>query len=263
MELIKIQKQGIGNGEVYAVDARELHFFLGSKQEFAHWSKSKIVNNPFFEDGIDYFSFEKIIKRETGGTIRKEYALTISSAKKVAMAEQTERGNQVRDYFIECERQSKQVAQLPDFSNPAAAARAWADEFEQKRLACEQRDVAIKTKAWIGHKREATAMATASKAVRDLEKVKAQVGDSKTWKQARAIPWLKKFFNLDKTAYIQIGKRLSKESRTMGYEIREIEHSKWQTVKTYHSDVIEHFRHKLVEDLNLMKKYRNFMERCS
>lgn len=145
---------------------------------------------------------------------------------------------------------------LPDFADPAAAARAWADELEQKILAEKQRDYAIKTKAHISHRREATAMATASKAVRNLEKIKAQLGDSKIWKQVKAIPWITEVFHLDRGAYIMIGKQLSKESRAMGYKRKPVASTQYGTVKAYHADVIDHFRWKLANDLNFMKKYR-------
>ena len=147
---------------------------------------------------------------------------------------------------------------IPDFTNPAEAARAFADQWEQRALAEKQRDHAMATKAEISRRREATAMNTASRLSKENTRLRDQVGDSKTWKQARAIPWLKDFFNLDRTAYSQIGRRLTKESQALGIEPRTIEHSKWGTVKTYHSDVIEHFKHKLISDLNLMRKYRKY-----
>lgn len=50
-------------------------------------------------------------------------------------------------------------------------------QAEQERLvAIEQRDEAIRTKAQIGSKREATAMATAAKAVREAESLREQLG---------------------------------------------------------------------------------------
>ncbi len=67
---------------------------------------------------------------------------------------------------------------LPDFSNPAAAARAWADQFEEKTQARIERDEAVRTKAMIGHKREATAMATASRLSREVGKLRDQLGFS-------------------------------------------------------------------------------------
>lgn len=59
---------------------------------------------------------------------------------------------------------------LPDFSNPALAARAWAEQYEQRQLVEAQRDEAIRTKAQIGSRREATSMAKASAAVRKADR---------------------------------------------------------------------------------------------
>lgn len=103
-ELVTIKKTTIGESEVNSVDARELHSFLESKQEFAHWAKAKIAENPFFRVGVDFCSFENVIKRTKGASVRKDYALSLDTAKKVAMAEQTARGEEVREYFIKCEK---------------------------------------------------------------------------------------------------------------------------------------------------------------
>ena len=45
-------------------------------------------------------------------------------------------------------------------------------------------------------------------------------------------------------------------SRRMDYEIREIEDSRFGSVKAYHVDVLEAFRLALKNDLNMLGKYR-------
>lgn len=92
-------QQGI---EKRLVDARTLWKFLGSKQEFANWIKNNIQAYGFKKDK-DYCSFDKIIKRGTGATKAKEYLLTISMAKELAMVERNEQGKSAREYFIKCE----------------------------------------------------------------------------------------------------------------------------------------------------------------
>lgn len=98
-EIIKISQQ---NGE-QVVSARELHGFLESKQEFATWIQSRIKRYGFIE-GIDFTSFDKVIKRENGGSTRKEYALTTNMAKEIAMVEGSDKGKEARQYFIQCEK---------------------------------------------------------------------------------------------------------------------------------------------------------------
>lgn len=111
-ELISINKTVIGNEEVNSVDARELHTFLESKQQFADWIKSKVIDNAFFKKEFDWIELDLSLRnsmKQKGGQNRKDYALTIDTAKKVAMAEQTAKGEEVRDYFIQCEKALKEI----------------------------------------------------------------------------------------------------------------------------------------------------------
>jgi phage anti-repressor protein len=100
-ELIVISKAEIGGGEVNTVNARDLHAFLESKQEFASWIKNRIEQYGFVE-GVDFIKFDSFIKSDSRARI--EYALTIDMAKEISMVERNEKGKQARQYFIECER---------------------------------------------------------------------------------------------------------------------------------------------------------------
>lgn len=81
------------------------------------------------------------------------------------------------DRWEELERQqAARAITLPNFTDPAAAAIAWAAEYQAKQAAMLERDEAIRTKAQIGSRREATAMATAAKATREAAKMAELVG---------------------------------------------------------------------------------------
>lgn len=129
-------------------------------------------------------------------------------------------------------------------------------EREQRQLAEAQRDEAIRTKAEIGSRREATAMNTASVLSKQNEKLRTEIGDSRTWKQVKALPWFLEVFIDVPAAYSVAGRKLSELSRRLGYEIREVEDTRYGIVKTYHADVITAFRVALRDDLNMMRKYR-------
>lgn len=103
-EIIPISKQNFSGSEQNCVNARELHAFLGSRQEFAHWIKNRIADYGFIENQ-DFISLDNFIKRETGATRRIEYFISLDMAKELAMVERTPKGKQARQYFIECEKQ--------------------------------------------------------------------------------------------------------------------------------------------------------------
>ena len=63
-ELIKLQPQTINGNAVETVNARELHAFLESRQEFANWIKSRIADFGFI-GGQDFLTI--LSKNPNGG----------------------------------------------------------------------------------------------------------------------------------------------------------------------------------------------------
>lgn len=129
--------------------------------------------------------------------------------------------HKINQRWIELE--SKQAFALPDFTNPAEAARAWADERERA-------DFAIKTKAEIGSRREATAMATASKAVRKLSALKREQDRKRIYCTIR------------RATVMHPGRQFNwrvLKSASMGMELPtiDVDDDLYGTVKAYHADV--------------------------
>lgn len=104
--------QGKINGETQPlVNARELHAFLESKQEFAHWIGKRIEKYGFVE-GSDYLIDKIIIQLPSGTKYKTDYHLTLDMAKELSMVERNAKGKQARQYFIACEKALHQVATI-------------------------------------------------------------------------------------------------------------------------------------------------------
>ena len=94
------------------------------------------------------------------------------------MAEQTEKGNEARDYFLMMEKKAKALSAPPvptTFLEAMKLSVSLLEQVEQqnKQIASisEICNAAVKTKAEIGSRREATALATASVVTRKLTKL--------------------------------------------------------------------------------------------
>lgn len=96
------------------------------KSQWARWYKKNIQGNDFAIEGIDYQTFDIM----SNGNETKDFALTLDFAKNIAMMTRTERGEQAREYFIECEKQLKSKM-LPQ--TYAEALRELADSWEREQ----------------------------------------------------------------------------------------------------------------------------------
>ena len=115
-QLIPLHSQTIDGNAVETVNARELHAYLESKQDFSNWINNRIKQYNFMEnqDFILVLNQQnkvsnKIIEnpknpKNKGGRPSQEYYITLDMAKELSMVERTDKGKQARQYFIECEK---------------------------------------------------------------------------------------------------------------------------------------------------------------
>jgi phage anti-repressor protein/phage antirepressor YoqD-like protein len=132
-DLIKVRTAQIGGAQVQTVEARDLYLGLGlARAEWSRWAMRNIEGDTFFVENKDWAGFVL----NTNGNDIHDYAISLEFAKHLAMMARTEKAHDYRNYFLECERRALSSAPaLPNFADPAAAARAWADEVEAKQLA--------------------------------------------------------------------------------------------------------------------------------
>lgn len=103
-QLIAIDRSNVNGEEVKTVNARDLHSYLESKQDFSTWIKKRINEYGFIENK-DFVRFHKKMEANNASVI--EYHITIEMAKELSMVERNDKGKEMRQYFIECERQAK------------------------------------------------------------------------------------------------------------------------------------------------------------
>ncbi|WP_063118797.1 antA/AntB antirepressor family protein, partial [Escherichia coli] len=108
-QLIPVFNGTIDNEIALLCNARDLHAFLGVKKVFAAWITNRISEYEFIENQ-DYILLSNLGKQTSGrgGHNRKDYHLTLDTAKELAMVERNEKGRQIRRYFIECEKKLRQ-----------------------------------------------------------------------------------------------------------------------------------------------------------
>ena len=111
--LIPVFNGLIQNQPVQLCNARELHTFLEIQTRYNDWIKNRINEYGFIQDE-DYL----VITERTNGRPRKEYHITLDMGKELSMVERNERGRQIRQYFIRCERTLKALQQPQQLALP-------------------------------------------------------------------------------------------------------------------------------------------------
>lgn len=141
-----------------AVNARELHQKLGSKQDFSTWIKNRIEKYGFVENQ-DFEVFHKIMENSNGGRSRIEYALSLDMAKELCMVENNDAGRRIRKYFIEVEKKARTqnpFAIPQTYSEALQLAANQAKQIEQQKLALEQKKIENDKLVADGKRKDAT-----------------------------------------------------------------------------------------------------------
>ena len=140
-ELIALNQSAI-NGELQqTVNARELHAFLQSKQDFSTWIKNRVEQYDFVENQ-DFIKLHKKMGLSKTGQMGIDYHVTLNMAKELAMVERNDKGKQARQYFIACERKLRECQVKLAPKTYVEALRALADEVEAHNKTQEQLAIA-------------------------------------------------------------------------------------------------------------------------
>jgi anti-repressor protein len=125
MELIKIKEEG---GK-QLVSAKEMYLGLGlDTSHWSRWAKQNILENPFAIENEDFTPLAMM----ANGNETKDFVLTLDLAKKIAMTVKNEKGESIRNYFLECEKKlaGKQIPQT--YAQALLEAGRLALELEEK-----------------------------------------------------------------------------------------------------------------------------------
>lgn len=126
--LIDIEVHHVG-ADTHSVMARKLHAALGIGKDFTHWFKAQTKRGGFV-DGEDYREvYVQQGENPLGGRPSVDFALTIDTAKHIALMSGTPKGRQYRAYLIAAERELMRLAHLRDSPEWKQARREVAQEF--------------------------------------------------------------------------------------------------------------------------------------
>lgn len=202
---------------------------LCSKQHAHVCRDIEKLNTIYKELGLSKIGEGSYTHKNTGSQQHRMFLLNKAQSLDLVTGYKPELRILVNRRWQELEDQLKQnEIILPDFTNPADAAIAWAEQYKAKQQACIDRDHAIATKALIGKKREATAMATASKYKRENDKLKNKIAESLNFASIKKV----QIHSKEKFSPYP----LRKYSKEHGLEIQKVDDVNYDKVNAYHKD---------------------------
>ena len=219
------------------VEGKQLLDVCGLSHTAKNWGsvcERQIVKHNLI-DNIDYTSHTDVGRS-------RSLTFTLNAANHILLAAMTDKGKAARQDAIDMKVAQQSIIFLPNFANPAEAARAWANEFEQKQIAEQRLVEAVRTKAYISDKKTATAMATASVLSRKVKKLESQINQKNEHISLLASGLADSAFcpkrgKLTKTYVIL--KQISKE---IGVKVVDLPDPRYGKVNGYHVDAIVKFK---------------------
>jgi phage anti-repressor protein len=104
-EIIPLTQKVFDGGSKPGVSAKRLYEFLElNPAHYARWTKRNITNNPYAIEHQDWEVIHPAGEIRVSGRLTSDYVLSIDLAKKLAMMTRTDKGEEARVYFLDCEK---------------------------------------------------------------------------------------------------------------------------------------------------------------
>lgn len=125
-EMVKITE----NNGVQTVSGRELHRTLGIETPYTMWFTRMCEYG--FKEVEDFLTN---LSESTGGRPQTDHIIKLDMAKEICMIQRTPIGRQIRQYFIEAEKQRNSLQKTDSYriEDPAERAKRWIEEYEEKK----------------------------------------------------------------------------------------------------------------------------------
>lgn len=111
-QLIPFADRLIGQETVPMVDGKDLYLFLEVRRQYSDWIKDQIERGQFIENR-DFIVYHNNVKNPQGGRPTHDCYLTFDTVKHIGMMSRTSKGIEVREYFIACEKELREM-KYPD-----------------------------------------------------------------------------------------------------------------------------------------------------
>lgn len=95
--------------DLFPINARDLHSFLGIGKKFTDWIKDSTDKYSFIESQDFEIRFPKSGSGSLGGQNKTDYYFTVDAAKELAMVQKSDLGKLVRRYLIWAEKKLREV----------------------------------------------------------------------------------------------------------------------------------------------------------